>query len=110
MARNNSRGTATSAIWKTTFWAWHTTFAPILISFSRNVVSGVLEAGIAAADGPGGDEVAILLGCGCPALRFELEVFIPWNASDIETELVIFGAIGGGVFHVCVLLLGWSIG
>ena len=39
MARNNSLGTATSAIWKTTFWEWHTTFAPILISFSRNVVN-----------------------------------------------------------------------
>src|ERR1039457_5411064 len=39
MDRNNSRGTATSAIWKTTFLAWHTTFAPILISFSRNVVN-----------------------------------------------------------------------
>ena len=69
----------------------------------------VLEAGIAAAYGPGGDEVAILFGCGCPALRFKQELFIPWNASDIETELVIFGAIGGGGFHVCVLL-GWLIG
>jgi hypothetical protein len=39
ISRNNSRGTATSAIWKTTFLAWHTTFAPTLISFSRNVVN-----------------------------------------------------------------------
>ncbi len=39
MARNNSRGTATSAIWKAIFPEWRTTFAPILISFSRNVVS-----------------------------------------------------------------------
>src|SRR5208283_3991324 len=39
MARNNSRGTATSAIWKTIFPEWRTTFAPILISFSRNVVN-----------------------------------------------------------------------
>ena len=39
MARNNSIGTATSAIWKTIFPEWRTTFAPILINFSRNVVS-----------------------------------------------------------------------
>jgi hypothetical protein len=39
MARNNSRGTATSAIWKMIFREWRTTFAPILISFSRNVVN-----------------------------------------------------------------------
>ena len=39
MSRNNSRGIATSAIWKTIFREWRTTFAPILISFSRNVVS-----------------------------------------------------------------------
>jgi len=39
MARNDARGTATSAIWKTTFRAWRTTFAPILISFSRSVVN-----------------------------------------------------------------------
>jgi hypothetical protein len=39
MARNNSCGTATSAIWKTIFPEWRTTFAPILISFSRNVVN-----------------------------------------------------------------------
>jgi len=37
IARNNSFGTATSAIWKTIFQEWRTTFAPILISFSRNV-------------------------------------------------------------------------
>jgi len=42
IARNNSRGIATSAIWKITCRAWRTTFAPILISFSRNVVSGSL--------------------------------------------------------------------
>ena len=39
MARNNARGTAASAIWKTTFRECLTTFAPILISFSRNVVN-----------------------------------------------------------------------
>ena len=39
MLRNNSRGTATSAIWKTIFREWRTTFAPILISFFRNVVN-----------------------------------------------------------------------
>jgi hypothetical protein len=45
MARNNSRGTATSAIWKTIFPEWRATFAPILIracfengSFSFNVI------------------------------------------------------------------------
>ena len=38
IAWNNSRGTATSAIWKTIFREWRTTFAPILINFSRNVV------------------------------------------------------------------------
>jgi len=51
----------------------------------------VLEAGIAAVDGPGGDEVAILLGRQSPSLRFEQEVFVAGNASDIETELVILG-------------------
>jgi len=39
IARNNSRGTAASAIWKTIFREWRTTFAPILMSFSRNVVN-----------------------------------------------------------------------
>jgi hypothetical protein len=39
MVWNNSRGTATSAIWKMIFREWRTTFAPILISFSRNVVN-----------------------------------------------------------------------
>jgi hypothetical protein len=39
MVRNNSREIATSAIWKITCRVWRTTFAPILISFSRNVVS-----------------------------------------------------------------------
>jgi hypothetical protein len=39
MDLNISRGTATSAIWKTTFFEWRTTLAPILINFSRNVVS-----------------------------------------------------------------------
>jgi hypothetical protein len=38
MSRNNSQGTATSSIWKTILLEWRTTFAPILISFSRNVV------------------------------------------------------------------------
>jgi len=36
---NNSLGTATSAIWNTIFREWRTTFAPILISFSRKVVN-----------------------------------------------------------------------
>jgi len=36
---NNSRGTATSAIWKAIFREWRTTFAPILINFSRNVIN-----------------------------------------------------------------------
>src|SRR5262249_51232312 len=36
---NNCRGTATSASWKVTYLAWATTLAPILISFSRSVVS-----------------------------------------------------------------------
>ncbi|MGD0744397.1 MAG: hypothetical protein ABSA45_04500 [Verrucomicrobiota bacterium] len=39
MARNNSRGTATSAIWRTIFREWRTTFAAILIGFSHNVVN-----------------------------------------------------------------------
>ena len=39
MLRKSHRGTATSAIWKMTYRAWVTTLAPILISFSRNVVS-----------------------------------------------------------------------
>jgi hypothetical protein len=38
MARNNSRETATSAIWKTIFRELRTTFTPILFGFSRNVV------------------------------------------------------------------------
>jgi hypothetical protein len=37
MSRNNSLGIATSAIWKITCQEWRTTFAPILINFSRNV-------------------------------------------------------------------------
>jgi hypothetical protein len=32
-------GTATSAVWKITHRAWRTTFAPILTSFSRKLVS-----------------------------------------------------------------------
>jgi hypothetical protein len=43
MARNNSLGTATSAIWKTIFRESRTTFAPILISFSRESERVVLE-------------------------------------------------------------------
>ncbi len=39
MVRNNSRGTATSAIWKTTCRECRTTLAPILINFSRRVVN-----------------------------------------------------------------------
>jgi hypothetical protein len=31
------RGTATSAIWKVTYWQWLTTFAPILTSYSHNL-------------------------------------------------------------------------
>jgi len=38
IAANNSRDTATSAIWKMRYRAWQITFAPILITFSRNVV------------------------------------------------------------------------
>ena len=36
---NICRGTATSAIWKVTYRPWLTTLAPILISFSRKLVS-----------------------------------------------------------------------
>src|SRR4051794_6578094 len=39
IAANSARGTATSASWNVTTFAWRTTFAPILISFSRSVVS-----------------------------------------------------------------------
>ena len=39
IAANISRDTATSAIWKMTYREWATTFAPILISFSRSVVN-----------------------------------------------------------------------
>ncbi len=39
IAANKSRGTATSAIWKTTYLEWVATFAPILISLSRGVVN-----------------------------------------------------------------------
>ncbi len=39
IAANNSRGTATSAIWKITYRELVTTLAPILINFSRSVVS-----------------------------------------------------------------------
>jgi len=39
IARNSSRGTATSTIRKTTFREWRTTFAPILINFSHSVVN-----------------------------------------------------------------------
>ena len=39
IATNSRRGTATSAIWKITYRACVTTFAPILMSFSRSVVS-----------------------------------------------------------------------
>ena len=39
MARNNSCGIATAALWKITGRAWRTTFAPILSSFARHVVS-----------------------------------------------------------------------
>jgi hypothetical protein len=39
MPRNKSLGTATFAIWKPTCREWRTTFAPIVISFSRNVVN-----------------------------------------------------------------------
>ncbi len=43
---NNSRGTATSAIWKTIFREWRTTFAPILISFSRSVTGERFKQGL----------------------------------------------------------------
>ncbi len=39
MAANSSRGTATSATWNITYRACRTTLAPILMSFSRSVVS-----------------------------------------------------------------------
>jgi hypothetical protein len=39
MVGNNSRGTATSAIWKTIIREWRTTFAPSLIRFSHGVVN-----------------------------------------------------------------------
>jgi ABC-type transport system substrate-binding protein len=39
IARNNRFGTATSAIWNTTYRECATTLAPILMSFSRSVVS-----------------------------------------------------------------------
>lgn len=38
MAGNSLRGTATSAVWKNVYREWSVTFAPILISLSRNVV------------------------------------------------------------------------
>lgn len=41
MVRNRCRGTATSAIWNTTYRAVRTTLAPILISFSRSEVNAV---------------------------------------------------------------------
>ncbi len=37
--REELRGRATSAIWKITLRAWVTTLAPVLMSFSRSVVS-----------------------------------------------------------------------
>ena len=39
MSLNMSRDTATSAIWNVTYRPCLTTFAPILISFSRRLVS-----------------------------------------------------------------------
>ena len=39
MDRNNSRGTATSAIWKTIFRGWRTIFAPIVINFSDHATA-----------------------------------------------------------------------
>ena len=39
MLRKSHRGTAASAIWKITYREWATTFAPILMSFSRSVVN-----------------------------------------------------------------------
>jgi len=39
MFANRWRGMATSAIWNATYRPWLTTFAPILISFSRSVVN-----------------------------------------------------------------------
>ena len=49
IAANSLLGTATSAIWKITYRAWCTTFAPILISFSRNVVSDQWATGLGSA-------------------------------------------------------------
>jgi hypothetical protein len=40
MSANICRETATSASWKVTYRPWLTTFAPILISLSRRLVSG----------------------------------------------------------------------
>src|SRR6516225_10943575 len=39
MSANICRDTATSAIWNVMYRPWLTTFAPILISFSRRLVS-----------------------------------------------------------------------
>ncbi len=50
-ARNNSLGTATSVIWKIICREWRTTFALILISFSRNVAHAALDAAVLAAYG-----------------------------------------------------------
>jgi len=43
IARNNLRGTATSASWKTTRRAWRTIFAPILINFSESLSGPALD-------------------------------------------------------------------
>jgi len=39
MRRNISRGSASSAIWKTAYRPWVTTLAPILTTFTRSEVS-----------------------------------------------------------------------
>jgi hypothetical protein len=44
MSANICRDTATSALWQVTYRPWVTTFAPILISFSRKLVNDHLSA------------------------------------------------------------------
>ena len=50
IAANNSRGTATSAIWKITYPECLTTLAPIFISFSRSVVNDQCFTDLGSAD------------------------------------------------------------
>ncbi len=50
MSANNFLETAIPAIWKVTYRPWLTTVAPILASFSRNVVSDPCSASFGNAD------------------------------------------------------------